>query len=384
MVDDYTRRRADELEEAGVKRSFTNWAINYLRKGGIDDQVVDISAEYDRSLTIDENKQLFKEKYPISHKEFSRSDYPMYQEYKEGLKNIEKEYERRVKMAEKNIRNLEKNKAKFIEWAKAYSKSAGLKLTKEDIERAYDPRPEVSLEENIKTFKEAYPHPVELGLEGTPDAEYRAKMAEYIQEEPSEPLAELEEMKPIQREITLTEKITEGLKKKLKDILTAKETEEPEQEVSKIDVALSKIKGGKFNPYKNYLNINPYSGEKEKTFNKAYQKRARYGSPFFRKALSGQRQSPFISTSVNGTTQRLPPFITFASGKRIMQKTSPFLTSIFGIPTQAKEEGQTLILQKTKSGYKLIQAPAQQETKKPATFWYARRRRMPPFIRRSL
>lgn len=50
-----------------IQKKFLNWAIAYLKAGGIDYQTVDISAYYDSALTYSENKNNFKSHFPVSN-----------------------------------------------------------------------------------------------------------------------------------------------------------------------------------------------------------------------------------------------------------------------------------------------------------------------------
>ncbi|MFA5158070.1 MAG: hypothetical protein WC451_02695 [Patescibacteria group bacterium] len=57
------------LEKSGVPKKFAMWAIAYLTSLGIDAQLEDISANFDHSLTLAENKTILKSKHPIAMSE---------------------------------------------------------------------------------------------------------------------------------------------------------------------------------------------------------------------------------------------------------------------------------------------------------------------------
>jgi len=71
----YEDERAEELAEQGVDKRFAKQTIKRLKDAGYDDQTVDISAYYDRSLTYEENKKLFNRNFPASSDDRMAKEY---------------------------------------------------------------------------------------------------------------------------------------------------------------------------------------------------------------------------------------------------------------------------------------------------------------------
>jgi len=55
----------EQLHKQGVPYSFHNWAKSYLEKGGLSTDQVDISATYNSGLSYEENKENFRQNFPV-------------------------------------------------------------------------------------------------------------------------------------------------------------------------------------------------------------------------------------------------------------------------------------------------------------------------------
>lgn len=93
----YEDRRVRELEDQGVPRNIARYAINRMKRAGMDDQYADVAAIYDSNLSDKENKQLFDNTYPVASTEQYARQY--------GVRGADRENYRAAESRAQEIKN---------------------------------------------------------------------------------------------------------------------------------------------------------------------------------------------------------------------------------------------------------------------------------------